>query len=103
MTLAERWLHRVPCPSVVHVPDATAEDLSLDDLQVLRRLRARVRAGAARATREACGLTIADAARHALVSDRSIHRWERQESTPHGPCAVRYGRLLERLHSEGPP
>jgi DNA-binding transcriptional regulator YiaG len=68
-----------------------------DDLLTLSRLRALVKSGTAKAVRSAAGLSIAEMARAADVSERSIYRWERAQSVPHGPAALRYARLLDRL------
>jgi DNA-binding transcriptional regulator YiaG len=67
------------------------------DLVTLSRLRGLVKSGTARAVRAAAGLSIAEMARAAQVSTRSIQRWERGQTTPHGDAAVRYGRLLDQL------
>lgn len=68
-----------------------------DDLLALSRLRAMTRAGTAKAVRTAAGLTIAEMARAADVSERSVYRWERGQSVPHGGAAHRYADLLDRL------
>lgn len=68
-----------------------------DDLLTLSRLRAMANAGTAKAVRTGAGLSIAEMARTAQVSDRSIYRWERGLSVPHGDAALRYARLLDRL------
>lgn len=68
-----------------------------DDLLALSRLRAMTRAGTAKAVRTAAGLTIAEMSRAADVSERSIYRWERGQSVPHGEAARRYAKLLNHL------
>lgn len=68
-----------------------------DDLLALSRLRAMAKAGTAKAVRTAAGLTIAEMARAADVSERSIYRWERGQSVPHGDPARRYADLLDHM------
>lgn len=68
-----------------------------DDLLVLSRLRAMAKAGTAKAVRTAAGLSTAEMARAAHISERSIYRWERGHTVPHGPAALRYARLLDQL------
>lgn len=68
-----------------------------DDLMALSRLRAMAKAQTMTAVRTAAGLSIAEMARTAGVSERSIRRWECGQSVPHGSAALRYARLLDRL------
>lgn len=68
-----------------------------EDLVTLSRLRGLVKSGTASAVRAAAGLSIAEMGRAAKLSTRSIHRWERGQTIPHGEAAVRYGRLLDQL------
>ena len=73
-----------------------------EDLRTLMRVRALVKAGTAKAVRDAAGLGVTEMARAARVSPRSVYRWERGLAQPHGPAALRYGHLLTEL-MRGPP
>lgn len=63
----------------------------------LSRLRALVKAGTAQAVRNAAGLSVAEVSRNAQVNQRTVYRWERGLSVPHGEGAIRYALLLDRL------
>ncbi len=70
------------------------------DLLALKRVRALVRSGSARAVRIGAGLTRTEVARAAKVSARSLARWESGERLPHGAAALRYGAILDSLMDE---
>lgn len=53
--------------------------------------------GAARAIREAAGLSQAEQAAALNVTQTAVSRWERGERVPRGQAAQDYARLLERL------
>ena len=72
-----------------------------EDLAALGRVRGLTRSGTAKRIRQAAGITIAEAARAAEVSERAIYRWEGNQSVPHGPAALRYAALLDRLAALG--
>lgn len=67
------------------------------DLLLLKRTRARAQVGTALQVRKDSGLTRLEVARAAEVSERSVLRWELGRTVPHGPAALRYGRVLDRL------
>lgn len=85
------------CPHSVGVHTVGVVIETPEDLLALSRLRAMTKAGTAKTVRTGAGLSIAEMARSADVSERTIHRWERGHTVPHGPAALRYARLLERL------
>jgi DNA-binding transcriptional regulator YiaG len=68
----------------------------MDALQ-LTRIRRLCSNGAARAIREAAGLSLSEAAAGADVNRITIHRWETSERRPHGEAALRYLALLDQL------
>jgi DNA-binding transcriptional regulator YiaG len=68
-----------------------------DDLRSLRRVRALVASGTARAIRVNAGLGLAEVARAAGVADRTVRRWEARERVPHGGAALRYLSVLDAL------
>ena len=53
--------------------------------------------GAARAIREAAGLSLTEAADSAGVHRITVHRWEKGTRRPRGDAALRYLALLENL------
>jgi DNA-binding transcriptional regulator YiaG len=63
----------------------------------LTRMRLLAQTGAARAMREAAGLSLSEAAASARVNRVTIFRWEHQQRRPHGDAALRYLELLEEL------
>jgi len=63
-------------------------------LTLLRRL---METGAARAMREAAGLSYSEAAAGAKIDRITIFRWETHRRRPHGDAALRYLSLLEEL------
>jgi DNA-binding transcriptional regulator YiaG len=63
-------------------------------LTLIRRL---CETGAARAMRQAAGLSYSEAAASARVNRVTIFRWEHGQRRPHGEAALRYLELLERL------
>jgi DNA-binding transcriptional regulator YiaG len=69
----------------------------MEDAVRLTRLRRLTESGAARAIREAAGLSLSEASASAKVDRTTIHRWERGQRKPHGPAALRYLALLEEL------
>jgi DNA-binding transcriptional regulator YiaG len=66
-----------------------------DDLVDLQKVRALGQSGALRLIRGS--LSLRDIAEPVGVAPSTILRWERGERVPHGPAAVRYGQLLQRL------
>lgn len=74
----------------------------MSDLLALKRVRALVKSGNARALRVSAGLGLTEMARAAGVAPRSLYRWEHGKQTPSGPAALRYGRVLQRLMQESP-
>lgn len=93
MFLSLEWQYRVTgCQ-----PDLAMMKMTTDDLLLLRRTRSRVKSGAARSVRIDSGLSRLEVARAAEISERSLIRWEQGRTTPHGPAALRYGRVLDRL------
>jgi DNA-binding transcriptional regulator YiaG len=67
------------------------------DAVKLTRVRRLAASGAARAIREAAGLSLTEAANSAEVHRLTIYRWEHGQRRPHGEAALRYLALLERL------
>lgn len=63
----------------------------------LARVRRLVGSGAARAIREAAGLSLAEVAADVRVDRSTIHRWESGSRKPTGSAAGRYLSLLEEL------
>lgn len=63
----------------------------------LIRVRRMVETGAAKAVREAAGLSLAEIAKAADVTRATVWRWEAGERRPHGAAAVRYMRVLEEI------
>ena len=63
----------------------------------LTKLRRLVETGAARAIREAAGLSLSEASAGARVNRVTRYRWEHQQRRPHGEPALRYLALLEEL------
>ena len=57
--------------------------------------------GAAEAIRRSAGLSLYETGRALNVSPSTVLRWERGESRPHGPRAVRYAELLRQLTTGG--
>ncbi len=69
------------------------------DLERIRWVRSLVEEdGAARAVREAAGLSLEEVAAAVGVTGSAIGRWERGERIPRGPKALVYARLMERLN-----
>jgi DNA-binding transcriptional regulator YiaG len=75
----------------------TAYDSADMDALKLTRMRHLAQTGAARAMREAAGLSLTEAAASARVNRVTIHRWEHGQRRPHGEAAIRYLELLEQL------
>jgi DNA-binding transcriptional regulator YiaG len=63
----------------------------------LVRVRKLAASGAARAIREAAGLSLAELGYAAGVSKSCVWRWETQRRRPRGEAAARYLRVLEDL------
>jgi DNA-binding transcriptional regulator YiaG len=66
----------------------------------LIRLRRMLESGAARAIREASGLSLSEMGSEAKVDRTTIHRWETRRRRPRAtPAAARYLRVLEEIAS----
>jgi DNA-binding transcriptional regulator YiaG len=63
----------------------------------LVRVRKLAASGAARAIRQAAGLSLAELARAAEVDKSTVWRWEMRRRRPRGAAAERYLRVLEDL------
>ncbi len=68
-----------------------------EELLALRDVRAQARTGAARATRLAAGLSLAEVASALGVSHVTVYRWEVGQRTPTGDRALAYKQLLDQL------
>ena len=66
-----------------------------DDLVDLQKVRALGQSGALRLIRGS--LSLREIADVVDVAPSTVLRWERGERVPHGPAALRYGRLLQKL------
>jgi DNA-binding transcriptional regulator YiaG len=64
----------------------------------LAELRRICSSGEARAIREAADLHLAEIARDVGIPHSTLRGWENGEQRPNGERAVRYLRLLKRLH-----
>lgn len=66
-------------------------------MDLLIEVRAAVRSGRARRLRELSGLSQAEVAQIAGVSEPAISRWEAGERRPTGEHALAYGRTLRQI------
>ncbi len=66
-------------------------------MDLLIEVRAAVRSGRARRIRELSGLSQAEVAQLAGVSEPAISRWEAGDRRPTGKHALAYGRTLRRI------
>jgi DNA-binding transcriptional regulator YiaG len=71
--------------------------MSMSDVKRLVRMRRLAETGAARAMREAAGLSLSEAGAGAKVDRTTIHRWEHGSRRPNGDAALRYLALLEEM------
>lgn len=67
------------------------------DVVKLTRVRKLVESGAARAIRQAAGLSLTEASKGSGVNRVTIFRWESGQRRPHGEAAIRYLALLDEL------
>jgi DNA-binding transcriptional regulator YiaG len=74
--------------------EALMDSEALIDLVEARRLAS---SGEAHAIRVACGLSLKDIADAIGRTPASVSRWEAGSTTPYGPAARHYGRLIADL------
>ena len=68
------------------------------DLLALAQGRLFVRSGTPRAVRLKLGLSLAEVAASVGATRSSVSRWERGETAPRSPAALRYVAEIKRLH-----
>jgi DNA-binding transcriptional regulator YiaG len=71
--------------------------LTVDELAALARVRALAESGAARAFREAAGLSLGEVAGPVGTDKGTLSRWERGQQRPCGAAALRWLEVLVRL------
>jgi DNA-binding transcriptional regulator YiaG len=70
---------------------------SMEETMRLVLVRRMAASGAAKAIREAAGLSLSEAAAGAGVATMTVWRWENNSRRPSGAAALRYLALLEEL------